>query len=141
MPPGQPEPPEDQDLAEVFDETMTTRDGRDIAHPDMAQDVFDVTALAEDAEESESDDDAETASEDEAELDVLLGRDDGVDEEAGPSIDPEDLVSTEDDSPADFESARLSEADEAASSRRPSDGGRIRREDRLDEGLKETFPA
>ncbi|MGH6985719.1 MAG: hypothetical protein ACRED9_02615 [Caulobacteraceae bacterium] len=141
MTPDQPEPPEDQDLAEVFDETMTTRDGRDIAHPDMAQGVFDATARAEDAEESESDDDAESASEDETELDVMLGRDDGVDEEAAPSIDPEDLVSTQDDSPADFESARLPEADEAPSSQRPSQDAKIRREDRLDEGLKETFPA
>ena len=31
-----------QDQAELFDETNITRDGQDIAHPDMARDVLDV---------------------------------------------------------------------------------------------------
>ena len=42
---------DEQDLAEVFDETNITEDGDDIAHPDMAPNVFDVTRDDEDADD------------------------------------------------------------------------------------------
>jgi len=70
-----------QDQAEVFDETNITRDGDDIAHPDMARDVFDVTREDEDSEPLEAggaDFDPDLA--DEAELEFELELDDGVDE-------------------------------------------------------------
>ncbi|HWA63494.1 MAG TPA: primosomal protein [Caulobacteraceae bacterium] len=46
-------PDEGQDLAETFDETNITTDGDDIATSDMQRDVYDVTAMGADAEDSE----------------------------------------------------------------------------------------
>jgi hypothetical protein len=52
---------EDQDQAEVLDETHLTRDGEDIANFDTIPDVIDVTAVVGDAgEDDEADDGIET---------------------------------------------------------------------------------
>ncbi len=126
-----------QDQAEVFDETNITRDGNDIAHPDMARDVFDVTAEDEDsdpAEIGEGDFDPDTA--DEAELEAELDLDDGVDEPRVLSDDA-DLVATDDATPADYEADDLSDEDIGALGY--EDEPQVER--RLDEGLGETFPA
>jgi len=126
-----------QDQAEVFDETNITRDGDDIAHPDMARDVFDVTREDEDSEPLEAggaDFDPDLA--DEAELEFELELDDGVDE---PRVlaDDADLVANDDASPADYEADNLSDED----LRGLGYDDETPTERRLDEGLKETFPA
>ncbi len=116
---------DEQDLAETFDETNSTEDGVDIAHADMAPDVFDVTSADEDAEEDETpDEDFDPDRATDNELDELLERDDGVDDDARASADNADRVSTEDSGPAAFEA-----------------GDGTDEEQRLDEGLEETFPA
>ena len=126
-----------QDQAEIFDETNITRDGDDIAHPDMARDVFDVTREDEDSEPLEAggaDFDPDLA--DEAELEFELELDDGVDE---PRVlaDDADLVANDDASPADYEADNLSDED----LRGVGYDDETPTERRLDEGLKETFPA
>ena len=133
-----------QDQAEVFDETNITRDGDDIAHPDMARDVFDVTREDEDsdpAEIGEGEFDPDLA--DEAELEGELDQDDGVDE-ARVLPDDADLVATDDAAPADYEADDLSDEDLRAlgydDDRKPAEHDWAV-ERRLDEGLKETFPA
>ena len=126
-----------QDQAEIFDETNITRDGDDIAHPDMARDVFDVTREDEDAEPlaaGGADFDPDLA--DEAELEFELDLDDGIDE---PRVlaDDADLVTTDDATPADYEADDISDEDLHAlgyDDETPA-------ERRLDEGLEETFPA
>ncbi|PVM83117.1 primosomal protein [Caulobacter radicis] len=117
-------PPENdydpQDVAEVLDETNLTDDGQDIANFDEIDDVYDVTQADDDAAEDE-DDDYDTL--DEAELDAIddeleAGRDDeGLDVEREP-LDPvggglsdEDVISTDDEEPSDYESTRLAEDD------------------------------
>ncbi|MGI8839210.1 MAG: primosomal protein [Caulobacteraceae bacterium] len=127
--------PDAQDQAEVFDETNLTRDGEDIAHPDMARDVFDVTAEDEDSdpvEIGEGDFDPDLA--DEAELEGELDLDDGVDEARALPGDA-DLVSTDDAAPADYEGGDPAVEDAPAPDKEP------KVERRLDEGLGETFPA
>jgi hypothetical protein len=126
-----------QDQAEVYDETNITRDGDDIAHPDMARDVFDVTREDGDADPVEADSaefDPDLA--DEAEIEAELDLDDGVDE-ARVLADDADLVATDDASPADYEADDLSDADLRALGY--EDEPPVER--RLDEGLGETFPA
>jgi len=126
-----------QDQAEVFDETNITRDGDDIAHPDMARDVFDVTREDEDSEPLEAggaDFDPDLA--DEAELEFELELDDGVDEPRVLAGDA-DLVANDDASPADYEADNLSDED----LRGLGYDDETPTERRLDEGLKETFPA
>ncbi|MHB8529046.1 MAG: hypothetical protein ACYC8V_05985 [Caulobacteraceae bacterium] len=152
MTPDVNEDADSQDLAEVFDETNITSDGRDIAHPDMAPDVFDVTMAAGDDDDDEAVDDGdfEPDEADETEIDRMLARDDGIDEPNPPTIDDEALVASDDDSSADFESTVLSD-DQTAElgyrdrpGRAPSQPSPPRQrlvDDRLDEGLEETFPA
>lgn len=109
-----------QDVAEVLDETNLTEDGQDIANFDDIEDVYDVTQADDDAAEDE-DDDYDIL--DESELDDIddeleAGRDDeGLDVEREP-LDPvggglsdEDLVSSDDEEPSDYESTRLAEDD------------------------------
>lgn len=118
-----------QDQAEVFDETNTTRDGDDIAHPDMARDVFDVTREDEDSDPLDAggaDFDPDLA--DEAELELELDLDDGVDEPR---------VLADDATPADYEADDLSDED----LHKLGYDDEPRGERRLDEGLEETFPA
>jgi len=91
---------DDQDRAEVLDETNLTKDGENIANFDDIEDVFDVTT-------AQGDDDPD---EDES------PRDDGVEQvgkDEGTGLGPDDV---EEDTDRDEEK-------------------------RLEEGLKETFPA
>ncbi len=136
-----------QDLAETFDETNLTRDGDDIAQPDIAPDVLDVTREEGDADEDEpvgddEDFDPDTASDDE--LDAMLERDDGIDDDGPAGADIADRVSTEDGSAADFESEALSDGDLADlgydDARKPAEHD-THVEEQLDSGLDETFPA
>jgi hypothetical protein len=109
-----------QDVAEVLDETNLTEDGQDIANFDDIEDVYDVTQADDDAAEDE-DDDYDIL--DESELDDIddeleAGPDDeGLDVEREP-LDPvggglsdEDLVSSHDEEPSDYESTRLADDD------------------------------
>ena len=110
-----------QDLAEVFDETNTTADGFDIADPDMAPDVYDVTSAEDDDDEGEPEDpddfDPDELNEDERER--MLEEDDGIDEPRVLARDEADLVAAEGGAPEDAGDA----------------------EGRLDDALDATFPA
>jgi hypothetical protein len=130
-----------QDQAEVFDETNITRDGDDIAHPDMARDVYDVTAADGDADDEDEDDvdDFDPDAVDEAELEMMLESDDGVDGPRAPEPDDADRVSLDDATIADYEEV-TGEGDGGAD-RSASAGRRASIERRLDEDLEETFPA
>ncbi|HEV2366032.1 MAG TPA: primosomal protein [Caulobacteraceae bacterium] len=140
-----------QDLAETFDETNITNDGGDIADPDMAPDVFDVTQADDDAEdealEGAEADSFDPDAADEAELEAMLESDDGVDEPNPPTFDNEEIVATDDRSSADYEPKSVSDEELAELGYRPKDKGsafnkeRREQEKRLDEGLEETFPA
>jgi hypothetical protein len=116
---------DDQDLAEVFDETNTTTDGYDIADPDMAPDVYDVTAADDDEDEDEPADpdefDPDALDEDERER--MLEEDDGVDQPHVSAPDEADLVLSDEDNPEEA-AERDDELDE-----------------RLDDALEGTFPA
>ncbi|WP_165799338.1 primosomal protein [Caulobacter zeae] len=116
-------PPENdydpQDVAEVLDETNLTDDGQEIANFDEIDDVYDVTQAEDDASEDEDDDDLLDESEfDEIDDELEAGRDDeGLDVEREP-LDPvggglsdEDVISTDDEEPSDYESTRLAEDD------------------------------
>ncbi|NGM48631.1 primosomal protein [Caulobacter sp. 602-2] len=109
-----------QDVAEVLDETNLTEDGQDIANFDDIDDVYDATQAEDDAAEDEDDDyDIIDDSElDDVDDELEGGRDDeGLDVEREP-LDPvggglsdEDLVSTDDEEPSDYESTRLADDD------------------------------
>jgi len=120
-----------QDLAEVFDETNTTRDGYDIAHPDTDPGVYDVTAAEDDADEDEPADLEPLNFDeiDEADREVMLEEDDGVDSDHPGVPDQADRVAEDDGMPADFE------ADDRPSPRRRSAN------EKLDADLEESFPA
>jgi hypothetical protein len=116
---------DDQDQAETFDETHITEDGEDIAHLDMARNVFDVTSAEGDGGDDdladEDADDFDPDALDESELESLLEEDDGIDDEndAVRDHDQGDLVADE---------AAIDADEGPASARR-------------DKELKETFPA
>ena len=100
-----------QDLAEVFDETNTTEDGGDIAHPDVALDVYDVTAADDDSDEDQPSDpgDFDPDTLDESDREAMLEEDDGVDDDSDDDAspgDPADAVLDGDGSPADFQTGR-----------------------------------
>ena len=116
---------DDQDLAEVFDETNTTKDGYDIADPDMAPDVYDVTATDEDTDEDQDGDpdDFDPDEVDEAERERMLEEDDGVDEPRVSPRDEADLVPADGDTPEET-AEKLDDLEE-----------------RLDGALEATFPA
>jgi ribonuclease E len=97
--------PDSQDLAEVFDEENLTRDGFDIAHPDMAPDVYDVTSAIGDAddEEAEIGEDVDFDEIDEYEREAMLEEDDGADSDDDVRVHDADLVTADDQSPADFQ--------------------------------------
>jgi hypothetical protein len=134
---------DDQSLAETFDEENITTDGRDIATSDMQRDVFDVTAVAEDATESlEPQDDFDPDRADEAELEEVVMADEDLDEPRSFTRDDADLVAADDARPADFEPEALADDDLASLGYDDADRDDLADEDaRLDEGLKETFPA
>jgi hypothetical protein len=123
---------DDQDQAETFDETHITEDGEDIAHLDMARNVYDVTSADGDADdddfEAEDPDDFDPDDLDEAEREALLEEDDGIDDdERAMSHDQADLVLDEEDGwPSGLEGDDQSDED-ADTSR--------------DEALEATFPA
>jgi hypothetical protein len=135
--------PDSQDLAEVFDETHTTEDGEDIANPDMAPNVYDVTYEDGDADDSEAADedfDPDLATDDE--LDELLDRDDGVDDDEPVGPDDEDRVTTDDEEASDYETDELSDAElERSGYETEPRPGRRKEEAELDESLEDSFPA
>jgi len=99
-----------QDQAEVFDETNTTEDGDDIADPDLALNVYDVTTAEDDADEDQPTDPEDFDPDDieEGEREVMLEQGDGVDDEddlASPGA-PSDAVIDGDGTPADFQAGR-----------------------------------
>ena len=103
---------DDQDLAEVFDETNLTDDGADIANFDDIDDVYDATRADGDADEDDDYDDFDPDDYDEDDEDDLDG---APETEAGyaegtADLDGVDQVSTRDrDRLSRFESSRLSD--------------------------------
>ena len=101
-----------QDLAEVFDETNTTEDGGDIAHPDVALDVYDVTTAEDDSDEDRPGDPEDFNPDDieEGERESMLEEGDGVDDDEAETSpqDPSDAVIEGDGSPADFQAGGAS---------------------------------
>lgn len=148
---------DDQDVAEIFDEDNITEDGGDIATSDMERDLFDVTSAADDADDDtfgdEDDDDFDPDQADEAELELMLEEDDGVDAEDQNRRDPGDLVFETDATPAMFEGGRSSGDDEenddmdVTNENDPTPEGPPathtdpHTEKELDHGIEETFPA
>ena len=124
-----------QDLAEVFDETNITEDGFDIADPDMARDVYDVTTAEDDEDEDqpEDQDDFDPDQLDEAEREQMLEEDDGVDTPRVLPPDEADLVLAGGPTPED-DAIR----DESESAGTPD---KAILDERLDEALEATFPA
>jgi hypothetical protein len=124
-----------QDLAEVFDETNITEDGFDIADPDMARDVYDVTTAEDDDDEDqpEDPDDFDPDQLDEAEREQMLEEDDGVDATRVLPPDEADLVPAGGDAPED-DVIR----DESELAGTPD---KKILDERLDEALEATFPA
>jgi hypothetical protein len=112
---------DDQDGAEVLDETNLTEDGEDIANFDELDDVYDVTQA--DGDDDEDEDDVDNVLDDENLDDIddeLEGErdDEGLDVEreplsaiSGDDENVEDGISDDDDSAADFESTELAEDD------------------------------
>ncbi|HZZ35277.1 MAG TPA: primosomal protein [Caulobacteraceae bacterium] len=99
-----------QDLAETFDETNITPDGEDIATPDVARDVYDATRAEDDSDLDETrDEDFDPDQADEAELEEMLGADEGIDEPRSFRGDNADRVDSEDPQPEDYESEALAD--------------------------------
>jgi hypothetical protein len=118
MPPEADHDP--QDVAEVLDETNLTDDGQDIANFDEIEDVYDVTQAENDAAEDEDEDyDVLDESElEDIEDELEGGRDDeGLDVEREPlapvggGLSDEDVISSDDEEPSDYESTRLADDD------------------------------
>lgn len=138
-----PDEPDEQDLAEVFDETNITPDGEDIATSDMQADVFDATSAEDDADEDdEADEDFDPDEADEEEPEEMLELSDGIGEERSFRADDGARVDSEDDQPEDYEAG--SPADNQLSAvdnyDEPSEAD-LALERRLDQSLKDTFPA
>jgi hypothetical protein len=121
-----------QDLAEAYDETNTTEDGFDIADPDMAPDVYNVTAAADDEEDEDQPDDFDPDQVDEAEREEMLEEDDGVDRSRALPDDEADLVP--DPAPAPDEALEGAPRGEES-----LEDARL--DERLDRALEATFPA
>jgi len=125
-----------QDLAEVFDETNTTEDGYDIADPDMAPDVYDVTTAEDDDDEDqpEDPDDFDPDQLDEAEREEMLEEDDGIDSPRVLPPDAADLVPASEDAGE--------EGDRTVDERLSDESAAYEDLDaKLDEALEMTFPA
>jgi hypothetical protein len=113
---------DDQDGAEVLDETNLTEDGQDIANFDDIEDVYDSTQADGDEDEDE-DEEFDDLLEDEDLDDIgddLEGErdDEGLDIEREPlspvgggEDDIEAAISDDDDAAADFESTQLADDD------------------------------
>ena len=137
---------DDQSPAETFDEENITEDGRDIATSDLQRDVFDATSAPEDATEAlEPEDDFDPDAADEAELKEITLADEDLDEPRSFERDDENLVAADDARPADFEAESLADDDLDAlgydGDETPASVRDAETDARLDEGLKETFPA
>jgi hypothetical protein len=134
---------DDQSLAETFDEENITPDGRDIATSDMQRDVFDATSAPEDATDSlEPQDDFDPDQADEAVLAEVVLADEDLDEPRSFTRDDADLVAADDPRPADFEPESLADDDIETLGYDDAERDDLAAEDaRLDEGLRETFPA
>lgn len=139
-------PADDQDGAETFDETNITRDGDDIAHPDMARDVYDATSLASDSDDDEASDndndgDLTDAEADELGEEISEMRNDSVGEHRSFLTDAADRVSDADARPSDYEATNADiEALGYDDDRKPPEHD-PHVEKQLDHGLDETFPA
>ena len=135
---------DEQDQAEVFDETNITEDGGDIAHLDMARNVFDATSAVDDggldADLADEDpDDFDPDELDESELEQMLEADDGIDADSDSPGDRSDLVASDDASTADFEG--VGDEDDADGEDNPDSGAGTRPDKRRDYEVEETFPA
>lgn len=145
--------PDDQDRAEVLDETNLTEDGGNIANFDEISDVYDATAAADDSDIDDLDPERDEAEFDAAEFDdgdLTEDRDD-----AGLRTSPEDRsfaadedrVTTEDERSRNYEASGGTgdESDKTGISSDPGEDAPDEKDphvDRqLDKGLKETFPA
>ena len=131
---------DEQDQAEVFDETNNTEDGGDIAHLDMARNVFDATSADGDGGldgdlANEDPDDFDPDALDESELEQMLEADEGIDADSDSPRDQADLVATDDASTADFEGEGEDDEEDADS------GAGTRPDKRRDYEVEETFPA
>jgi len=113
---------DEQDGAEVLDETNLTDDGQDIANFDEIDDVYDATRAEGDDEEDEDaeyDDDLDDQDLDDISEGLQGERDDeGLDIEreplspvTGDEDDIETAISDDDDDAADFESTQLADDD------------------------------
>jgi len=141
----QPQEPDAQDLAEVFDEENITEDGRDIATSDLQRDVYDMTTAPQDANEAlEPQDDFDPDQAGEAELEEVLLADEDLDVPRTFGRDNADLVADDDAGPAGMGSEDLAGAARAALD--DSEDEQALRcdaavERRLDRALEGTFPA
>ena len=136
---------DEQDQAEVFDETNNTEDGGDIAHLDMARNVFDATSAEDDGGldgdlADEDPDDFDPDQLDESELEQMLEEDDGIDAESESPGDRSDLVASDDASTADFEGGG-DDDDDADEADKPDSGAGTRPDKRRDYEVEESFPA
>lgn len=138
--------PDDQDRAEVLDETHLTEDGGNIANFDDISDVYDATAAADDADIDDLD-----PERDEADFEAAEFEDDNMTDErddAGLRAAPEDRsfaadedrVTTEDERSRNYEASggtgvEADPGEDAADEKDPH----VDRQ--LDKALKETFPA
>jgi hypothetical protein len=138
---------DDQDRAEVLDETNLTDDGAELANFDDIDDVYDVTTA-----DGDEDDDDDEFDEDEPvdDDDLEAERDD-----EGLDIEREPLAASADDEeddmndiptsgqPTRFESDHLSDEEIKALgySEEEQDESGSHVDKQLDKGLKETFPA
>lgn len=145
--------PDDQDRAEVLDETNLTEDGGDIANFDDISDVYDATSASDDADIDDVD-----PERDEADIEAAEFEDDDMTEErddTGLRAAPEDRsfaydedrVSTEDAGSRNYEASGGTgdDSDRTGVSSDPAEDADDEKDphvDRqLDKGLKETFPA
>jgi hypothetical protein len=138
---------EGQDVAETFDETNITPDGGDIATSDMQPDVYDATTTVEDGDLDDAlapEDDFDPDAMDEAQYEEVVMAEEDLDEPRSFRGDDADRVGDDDPQPQDLEPEALSDEDLATlgydDARRPPDHD-PEVEERLDEGLEETFPA
>ncbi len=126
--------PDDQDRAEVLDETHLTEDGGNIANFDDISDVYDATAAADDADIDDLDPERDDAGLRAASEDRSFAAD-------------EDRVTTEDERSRNYE-ASGGTGDKADKTGVEADPGEDAADEKdphvdrqLDKALKETFPA
>lgn len=123
--------PDAQDRAETFDETHLNRDGVDIANFDTMPDVYDATSKPGDGSQPRPRDDQglRTAP------------------ERRSFADPEDRVTDEAASPADYEADATPGTNNDKDGEHEDPADHVKKdndphvEKQLDKGLKETFPA